>query len=83
MAEKTAETEVLPRVWDEVGVMAKKKPIDIIDIRTAVKKGEIEVQVEWSYTGMNSRRVRIKLRDTQTDEVVVIKEFSEITGWTR
>ena len=62
-------------------MMAKKKPIDIIDIRTAVKKGEIEVQVEWSYTGMNSRRVRIKLRDTQTDEVVVIKEFSEVTGW--
>ena len=61
MANGTVQTEVLPRVWDEVGMMAKKKPIDIIDIRTAVKKGEIEVQVEWSYTGMNSRRVRIKL----------------------
>lgn len=81
MAEETAETEVLPRMRNEVDMMAKKKPIDIIDIRTAVKKGEIEVQVEWSYTGMNSRRVRIKLRDTQTDEVVVIKEFSEVSKW--
>ena len=62
--------------------MAKKKPIDIFDIRKAVKKGEIEVQVVWSYTSMNSRWVRIMLKDTQTEEVVVIKEFSEVTRWT-
>ena len=61
--------------------MAKKKPVDIFDIRKAVKKGEIEVEVAWSYTNMNSRYVRIMLKDTQTEEVVVIKEFSEATGW--
>lgn len=61
--------------------MAKKKPIDIFDIRKAVKKGEIEVQIVRSYTSMNSRWVRIMLRDTQTEEVVVIKEFSEVTRW--
>ena len=61
--------------------MAKKKPVDIFDIRKAVKKGEIEVQVARSYTSISTRRVRIMLRDTQTEEVVVIKEFHEATGW--
>ena len=61
--------------------MAKKKPIDITDIKRAVKNGEIEVRVAWSYTSINTRHVRIMLRDTQTEEVVVIKEFYEATGW--
>ena len=59
-------------------MMAKEK-IDIVDIKAAVERGEIEVNVFWSRSSWDSSSVRVMLRDKSTDEVVKIKEFSMST----
>ena len=55
------------------------KKIDIVDIKAAVERGEIEVNVTWSRSSWDSSLVRVMLRDKSTDEVVKIKEFSVST----
>lgn len=55
------------------------KKIDIADIKAAVERGEIEVNVTWSRSDWDSYSVRVMLRDKSTDEVVKIKEFSVST----
>ena len=59
--------------------MASKK-IDIVDIKAAVERGEIEVNVFWSRPSWDICSVRVMLRDKSTDEVVKIKEFSVSTS---
>lgn len=59
--------------------MAKKKMIDIVDIKAAVERGEIEVNVTWSRPSWDACLVRVMLRDKSTEEVVKIKEFSMST----
>ena len=56
------------------------KKIDIVDIKAAVERGEIEVIVVWSQPIWGRSSVRVMLKDKSTDEVVKIKEFSVSTS---
>lgn len=59
--------------------MATKK-IDIVDIKAAVERGEIEVIVVWTRPIWDRCSVRVMLKDKSTEEVVKIKEFSVSTS---
>jgi hypothetical protein len=56
------------------------KKINIVDIKAAVERGEIEVIVTWPRLSWDSSSVRVMLRDKSTDEFVKIKEFSVSTS---